>query len=97
VPDNCSHNAHLYYVLMPSLEQRTELIARMKADGILTPFHYVPLHSAPAGRKFARTPALMPYTDDLSARLVRLPLFPKINEEKWYVIERLQLHLNALL
>jgi dTDP-4-amino-4,6-dideoxygalactose transaminase len=97
VPDSCSHNAHLYYVLLPSMEQRTDLIARMKADGIGTPFHYVPLHSAPAGRKFARTAGPMSHTDDLSARLVRLPLFPKIGDEKWYVIDRLRLHLNALL
>ena len=64
VPNTCSHNGHLYYVLLPSLQQRTELIARMKADDIGTPFHYVPLHSSPAGRKFGRTPGPMPNTDD---------------------------------
>jgi dTDP-4-amino-4,6-dideoxygalactose transaminase len=73
------------------------LIALMKADGIGTPFHYVPLHSAPAGRKFARSCGSMQNTDDLSARLVRLPLFPKMSDEKLHVIARLQLHLDALL
>lgn len=97
VPDHCSHNAHLYYVLLPSPEQRTELIARMKADGIMTPFHYVPLHSSPAGRKFGRTAGPMSNTDDVSARLVRLPLFPRIGDEKWHVINRLHFHLNAIL
>jgi dTDP-4-amino-4,6-dideoxygalactose transaminase len=97
VPDQCSHNAHLYYILLPSLEHRTELIARMKADDISTPFHYVPLHSAPAGLKFARTSGPMTHTNELSARLVRLPLFPKMTDDIRHVIERVQLHLNALL
>ena len=73
------------------------MIALMKADGIGTPFHYVPLHSAPAGRKFARSSGSMQNTDDVSARLVRLPLFPKMIDEKLQVIARLQLHLDALL
>jgi dTDP-4-amino-4,6-dideoxygalactose transaminase len=97
VPDNCSHNAHLYYILLRSLDERTELIARMRADGVLAPFHYVPLHSSPAGRKFGRTFGPMSNTNHASARLVRLPLFPRIHDEKWYVIDRLQFHLNAIL
>jgi dTDP-4-amino-4,6-dideoxygalactose transaminase len=97
VPNTCSHNGHLYYVLLPSLERRTELIARMKADDIGTPFHYVPLHSSPAGRRFARTPGPMPNTDVAGATLVRLPLFPKIDESKWRVIDRLTSHLDAIL
>ena len=55
IPSNCESNGHLYYVLMPTADLRRELIARMKADGISTPFHYVPLHSAPAGLRFGRT------------------------------------------
>jgi dTDP-4-amino-4,6-dideoxygalactose transaminase len=97
VPDVCSHNGHLYYVLLPSPEQRSELIARMKSDGVSTPFHYVPLHSSPAGCKYARTPGPMPHTDSAGTTLVRLPLFPKIGEDKWRVIERLVFHLDAIL
>jgi dTDP-4-amino-4,6-dideoxygalactose transaminase len=97
VPNTCTHNGHLYYVLLPSLEQRSELIARMKADDIGTPFHYVPLHSSPAGLRFARTPGPMPNTDVTSTTLVRLPLFPKIEEGKWRVIDRLKFHLDAIL
>jgi dTDP-4-amino-4,6-dideoxygalactose transaminase len=97
VPSSCSHNGHLYYVLLPTLEQRTELIARMKADDIGTPFHYVPLHTSPAGRRFGRTSGPMPNTDTASATLLRLPLFPRIAEEKWRVIDRLTSHLDAIL
>jgi dTDP-4-amino-4,6-dideoxygalactose transaminase len=97
VPNVCSHNAHLYYVLLPSPEQRAELIARMKGDGVATPFHFVPLHSSPAGRKFARTPGPMPHTDSAGTTLVRLPLFSKIGDDKLRVIERLEFHLDAIL
>ncbi len=97
VPTECQPNHHLYYVVMPSLELRSELIARMKADGINAPFHYVPLHSSPAGLRFARTSGSMSHTDDLSARLVRLPLYPRMGEVTYRVIERIQTHLDALL
>lgn len=75
VPAGCRHNAHMYYVLLPSLEQRTRLIARLKARGISALFHYVPLHSSPAGRRFGRAAGPMPSTDDVSSRLLRLPLW----------------------
>lgn len=97
IPPNCEHNAHLYYLLMPSLELRQELISRMKADGINTPFHYVPLHNSPAGFRFARTSGQMVNTEDLSARLVRLPLYPQMGDAVHRVRDRLQLHLDQLL
>lgn len=97
VPQDCDFNGHIYYILMPSSELRQELIARMKADDINTPFHYVPLHSSPAGLRLARTSGDLPYTDDLSSRLVRLPLFPSIGDLAHRVTERLQMHLNQLL
>ena len=75
VPQICRSNAHVYYVLMPDVERRTELLARTKAAGIGAVFHYVPLHSAPAGRRFARQHGELPVTEDLSYRLVRLPLW----------------------
>ena len=97
VPPECGSNAHLYYILMPTLELRQELIGRMKSDGITAPFHYVPLHNAPAGLRFARTSGELPYTEDLSSRLIRLPLFPKMGEASCRVLERVQAHLNRLL
>ena len=75
IPAGCRHNAHLYYVLLPSLEQRSRLMARLKALDILSVFHYVPLHSSPAGRRFGRACGPMTHTDALSARLLRLPLW----------------------
>jgi dTDP-4-amino-4,6-dideoxygalactose transaminase len=97
IPRDCSHNAHLYYIILPTPTQRADLIQRMKADGVMTPFHYVPLHSAPAGREFGRVSGEMKQTEQLSECLVRLPIFPKIGLERDQVIERLQQHLRAIL
>ncbi len=80
VPQICSANAHMYYVLMPSAEKRGELLKRTKAAGIGTVFHYVPLHNAPAGLKYARQQGELRITEDLSARLVRLPLWVGLSE-----------------
>jgi dTDP-4-amino-4,6-dideoxygalactose transaminase len=97
VPSHCGHNGHLYYVILPSAEAREALIGRMRQDGIMTPFHYVPLHSSPAGRRFGRTSGKLTVTEDLSARLVRLPLYPRMGDALPRVIERLQRHLDRLL
>jgi dTDP-4-amino-4,6-dideoxygalactose transaminase len=97
VPPLCEANAHMYYILMPSLELRWELIARMKRDGINTPFHYVPLHSSPAGLRFARTSGSLANTENLSARLVRLPLYPRMGPALDRVADRIRAHLEALL
>lgn len=75
VPVECQHNGHLYYLLASSLEERTALIAYLKSQGIASVFHYVPLHSAPAGLKFARTHGSLGFTDSCSDRLLRLPLW----------------------
>jgi len=81
IPAHCTHNAHMYYVLMPSLEARTAAIERLKAHGIQAVFHYVPLHSSPGGLRFGRTPAPCPVTDDVSDRLLRLPLWIGLGEQ----------------
>ena len=65
----------MYYLLFPTFEKRTEFIGFMKAHEVSPVFHYIPLHSAPAGIKFGRTPAPMPVTDRIGDTLVRLPLF----------------------
>lgn len=75
IPGGCRHNAHMYYILLPSAEQRTRLIARLKERGISAVFHYVPLHSSPAGKRFGRVAGSMANTDQLSSRLLRLPLW----------------------
>ena len=97
VPPNCQANSHLYYILMPNLDLRQELIARMKADSINTPFHYVPLHSAPAGVRLARTSGRLTHTEDLSARLVRLPLYPQMGGANLRVVDSILSQLDHLL
>ncbi|MBW8078028.1 MAG: dTDP-4-amino-4,6-dideoxygalactose transaminase [Gallionella sp.] len=74
-------NGHMYYLLLDSLDIRTALIAYLKAQGINPVFHYVPLHSAPAGMKYGRVCGTMIQTDTLSERLVRLPLYYEMNQD----------------
>lgn len=80
VPSNCTHNAHMYYLLLPSLEHRTHFIGRMKEQGIQTVFHYIPLHSSPAGVASCRSPFDMSITNSVSDRLVRMPFWLGIEE-----------------
>jgi len=75
VPDDRSQNAHMFYVLIPRALPQAELLAEMNRRNVNAIFHYVPLHSAPAGRRYGRTGSSMAVTDDHSARLVRLPLW----------------------
>jgi len=75
VPDNCQHNGHMYYILLPDLSIRTRLINHLKERDIISVFHYVPLHSAPAGKKFGRNVGSMSVTDKTSDTLLRLPLY----------------------
>ncbi|HEX5952099.1 MAG TPA: dTDP-4-amino-4,6-dideoxygalactose transaminase, partial [Rhodanobacteraceae bacterium] len=75
VPAHCTHNAHMYYLLLPDIETRTAFIQHLKQAGIGAVFHYIPLHSSPAGRKFGRPATTMAVTDATSDRLVRLPLW----------------------
>ncbi len=97
IPAHCTHNAHLYYVLMPDLELRQQMIARLREDGIVAPFHYVPLHSAPAGRRYGRAGGDLPVTDDVSGRLLRLPLYPRMGGAVDRVIDRVSEHLQDML
>ena len=75
VPGNCTHNGHLYYLLLPSLAARSAFIAEMKEHDIDCVFHYVPLHSSPAGVRWGRAHGHLRITDRASACLVRLPLW----------------------
>jgi len=75
IPEGCEHNAHMYYLILRSLEARTRFIASMKDKGIGTVFHYVPLHSSPAGSRYGRAFGELRVTDRVSDCLVRLPLW----------------------
>lgn len=75
VPDGCRHNAHMYYLILPSHAGRGRFIERMRERGIAALFHYVPLHSSPAGQRFGRFAGEDIFTTMMSERLVRLPLW----------------------
>jgi dTDP-4-amino-4,6-dideoxygalactose transaminase len=89
VPAHCQHNAHMYYVLLPDEDTRTRVIEGLAADGIHAVFHYVPLHDSRAGRRFARASGSMGVTEDLSARLLRLPLWLGIEDHMSRVVRSL--------
>jgi dTDP-4-amino-4,6-dideoxygalactose transaminase len=112
ISKECQHNAHIFYLLLPDLESRTGLIDSLKAEGIQAPFHYVPLHSSPGGKKFGRvgaspergagagqsansTQSLLPVTDAVSDRIVRLPLFAEL-EHSGRVLETTKSFLHSL-
>jgi dTDP-4-amino-4,6-dideoxygalactose transaminase len=82
IPDNCIHNGHMYYLILQSPRLRTEFIEKLKNVGIQSTFHYVPLHSSPFGSKVGRTSGSLANTEDLSERLVRLPLWLGLEEEQ---------------
>lgn len=87
VPEHCNHNAHMFYIKLKDLEQRSDFIRYMNEKNIMTVFHYVPLHSAPAGQKFGRFHGEDRYTTKESERLVRLPMYFGLkNEDKEYIV-----------
>lgn len=81
VPEECKHNAHMFYIKLADLEQRTKYMTYMKSKGISTSFHYIPLHSAPAGQKFGRFNGKDEYTTSESNKLVRLPMYYGLTDE----------------
>ncbi len=83
VPAECGHNAHMYYVIMPTHELRDAAMEELKKLNINAIFHYVPLHSSPGGQRYTRTHGPMDVTDSLSARLLRLPLYNHMPSNLW--------------
>ncbi|MEG0833425.1 MAG: dTDP-4-amino-4,6-dideoxygalactose transaminase, partial [Oscillospiraceae bacterium] len=81
IPENCVHNAHMFYIKTAGIDERTELIRFLKERGVMTVFHYVPLHSAPAGMQFGRFHGEDKYTTAESERILRLPLYYNIKAE----------------
>jgi dTDP-4-amino-4,6-dideoxygalactose transaminase len=83
IPLGCEHNAHLFYLLTHSRDEQSRLLAALKADGVGAVFHYVPLHSSDAGIRFARAGSVMLVTEELSNRVVRLPLYPGLTSDEF--------------
>lgn len=90
VPSHCEHNGHMYYIQVENSDTRESLLAFLAKRDIKAVFHYVPLHSSPGGRRYGRCGSSLEKTDDISPRLVRLPLYYDLDEEKQdYVINAL--------
>lgn len=82
VPDYCQHNAHMYYILLRKEVEREALLDEFKRNDINSVFHYVPLHTSPAGKRYGRADNTLSVTDDLSKRLVRLPLWVGLSQKE---------------
>jgi dTDP-4-amino-4,6-dideoxygalactose transaminase len=89
IPEDCGHNAHMYYLLLRDLDDRTAFINAMKQKSIQCVFHYVPLHSSPEGLRVGRAEGDLPVTNDVADRLVRLPLWIGLEDEQQSVIEEM--------
>lgn len=91
IPEGCVHNAHMFYIKAADIEERSSLIAYLKANDILAVFHYIPLHTAPAGLKFGRFHGEDIYTTKESERLLRLPMFYKLTlDEVDYICDKVK-------
>lgn len=88
IPSDCKCNAHMYYLLLPDLEQRTAFIKSLKEQRIGAVFHYIPLHDSPMGKKYGRTSGDLKNTQELSERLVRLPLWLGMEDDLVWVIQQ---------
>lgn len=91
IPEGCVHNGHMYYIKTKDITERTAFIDFMKANGILAVFHYIPLHTAPAGKKFGIFNGEDVYTTKESERLVRLPMYYSLTEENVdYIVNKVK-------
>lgn len=90
IPENCGHNAHMFYIKVKDIRERTELLSYLKKNGIWAVFHYVPLHSSPAGKRYGEFRGEDRYTTNESERLIRLPLYYGLpSTDVDYIIDRL--------
>lgn len=91
IPEECDHNAHMYYILVNHKKDRAKIIEQLKERGIHCVYHYVPLHSSPAGKKYAKTYGDLSYTNDLSERIIRLPLwFGLCQKDVFYITDNIR-------
>lgn len=81
IPEGCTHNAHMFYIKVKDLDERSRLISHLKENGISAVFHYIPLHSSPAGQQFGRFHGEDKYTTKESERLLRLPMYYGLKQE----------------
>lgn len=88
IPDECSHNAHMFYMLLSTIEERTRFIDFLNSQNVMSVFHYVPLHSSPAGKRLGCFNGDDICTTNISERLVRLPLFFNMTDEEQYLAIR---------
>jgi len=96
IPVQCTNNAHMYYILLNAEKDRASLIANLKQHNIQSVFHYIPLHSTPAGQKHGRSSGDLSVTEDLAARLLRLPLWLGLEEHQAGIVQRIETILNPV-
>ena len=90
IPEDCRSNGHMFYIMTKSLEERTAVIEFLKEHGIMAVFHYIPLHSSPAGQRYGRACGTMEVTEQVSDCLLRLPLYYEMREEDvQFVVEKI--------
>ena len=91
VPAHCEQPYHMFYILLPSLQERTSLIAHLKAKGILSVFHYLPLHLSPVGARYGYRKGTCPVSEDISDRLLRLPFYYDLTEaDQAYIVSAIK-------
>ena len=91
IPEYATNNAHMYYIILPTEEKRSEVITYLKQNEIMAPFHYIPLHLSPMGQRFGYKQGDLPITEEYSNRLLRLPLYADLtNEDQEKVIKCLK-------
>jgi dTDP-4-amino-4,6-dideoxygalactose transaminase len=95
IPAAATHNAHMYYVLLPERGSRASFLADLRAAGVHGVFHYVPLHASVAGKRYGRAGSDLHVTDDVSERLVRLPLWVGMDGEVGRVVESVRIAVGA--
>ena len=92
IPAHCEQTYHIFYMILPSLDSRTNLIEHLKSKGILSVFHYIPLHLSPMGKKFGYKQGDLPNTESISDRLLRLPFYNEMTcEDQNQVIESIRM------
>jgi dTDP-4-amino-4,6-dideoxygalactose transaminase len=82
IPSNCQNNAHIFYIKVKNLEQRASLIRHLKENDICAVFHYVPLHSSPAGVRFGRFDGVDTFTTKESEKIIRLPIYYRLDDDR---------------
>ncbi len=96
IPTDCTPNYHMFYLLMATAKLRDDLLSCLNSMRIRALFHYVPLHSSPMGQSFGYTRDMLPITEDVASRLIRLPMYYQIqNSEQERVVQAIREHLQC--